>query len=86
LYFSPFAAMNSASACGRDQPNAPGGAEADVIDRGMTRMLGAPFGGRCCAIGGNLVSGSFASIRDQSRAAASGIGRAVRALFLVGHR
>src|SRR5712675_2779247 len=44
----------------------------------MIRTFGAPLGGRNCVIGGNLVSGSFASYVTRPVRGRSGIGRTVR--------
>src|SRR6185503_12706744 len=53
----------------------------------MIRTFGAPFGARSCSIGGNCVSGSFASYVINPVRAALGIGRCDRcfwsSLFMV---
>src|ERR1700745_486558 len=60
LYFSPASASFSAFGVWQGPPKAleePNPASSIRI----TSTLGAPFGGRNCSIGGNLVSESFAS-------------------------
>src|SRR6266404_311056 len=60
LYFSPVAASFSAFGVWQGPPKAL----AEPNPASSIRMIstfGAPLGGRNCSIGGNLVSGSFAS-------------------------
>ena len=60
LYFSPPAASFSAFGVWQGPPKALAEPNPASSIR-MTSTLGAPLGGRNCSIGGNLVSGSFAS-------------------------
>ena len=60
LYFSPPAASRSAVGVWHGPPNALDAPKPTSSIR-TTSTLGAPSGGRSCSIGGNVVSGSFAS-------------------------
>src|ERR1700722_19770378 len=60
LYFRPPAASFSALGVTQGPPKALADPNPASSIR-MMRTLGAPFGGRSCSIGGNLLSGSFAS-------------------------
>ena len=60
LNFSPPAASISALGVWHGPPKALDAPNPTSSIR-MTSTLGAPLGGRNCSIGGNLVSGSFAS-------------------------
>src|SRR3984893_4941761 len=77
LYFSPAAASFSAFGVWQGPPKAleePNPASSIRI----TSTLGAPLGGRNCSIGGNLVSGSFASYVIRPVRGGSGMGRTLR--------
>ena len=60
LYFSPFAARRSAVGVEQGPPNALDEPKPASSSR-TTSTFGAPAGGRNGSIGGNEVSGSFAS-------------------------
>ena len=60
LYLRPFAARRSAVGVEHGPPNADDAAKPTSSIRTI-RMFGAPSGGRSGSIGGNAVSGSFAS-------------------------
>src|SRR5246127_1219900 len=73
LYLSPPAASFSAFGVWHGPPKAldePNPASS----RRMISTLGAPFGGGNCSIGGNLVSGSFASYVIRPVRCGEGIG------------
>src|ERR1700733_3505485 len=86
LYFRPFAASFSAFGVWHGPPNALAEPNPASSSR-MSRTLGAPLGGRSCSIGGNFVSGSFASKVIKPRRVVFGIGRWERcfrsSLFMV---
>ena len=75
--FSPLFASRSAFGVGMGPPNALEAPKPQSSIR-MTSTLGAPFGGRSGSIGGNAVSGSFASYVVRPTCCASGIGRIER--------
>src|ERR1700726_1688158 len=80
LYFSPTAGSFSAFGVWQGPPKAleePNPASSIRI----TSTLGAPVGGRNCSIGGNLVSGSFASYVISPVRSGVGIGRCERCLL-----
>src|ERR1700730_3279251 len=80
LYFSPAAASFSAFGVWQGPPKAleePNPASSIRI----TSTLGACVGGRNCSIGGNLVSGSFASYVISPVRSGGGIGRCERCLL-----
>src|SRR3954464_3373405 len=93
LYLRPSRASRSAVGVRHGPPNALD-APKPTSSRRTTRTLGAPLGGRGGTIGGNFVSGSFASYVVRVTDFRSGIGRIsrgielfaaiVRSLFLVG--
>ncbi len=60
LYFNPLAASRSATGVAHGPPNALDAPNPTSSSR-ITSTFGAPFGGRSGSIGGNEVSGSFAS-------------------------
>ena len=60
VYFNPPAASFSAAGVWQGPPKALAEPKPASSMR-MISTLGAPSGGRNCSIGGNLVSGSFAS-------------------------
>src|SRR5262245_16898800 len=78
MYLSPPAASRSAFGVWQGPPKALDEPKPASSIR-ITRMLGAPFGGRSWAIGGYFVSGSFASYVTKPVRGGSGIGRCVRA-------
>src|SRR5207245_10744967 len=77
LYFSPAAASFSAFGVLQGPPKALAEPNPASSIR-MSSTLGAPLGGRNCSIGGNLVSGSFASYVIRPVRCGVGIGRCER--------
>src|SRR3954466_11860592 len=78
LYRSPPAASRSAVGVWQGPPNALEAPKPTSSSR-MTRTFGAPGGGSRGSIGGNAVSGSFASYVVRPGDAVSGIGSVARA-------
>src|SRR5450432_4566786 len=74
LYLRPPAARRSAVGVWQGPPKALDEPKPASSIR-ITRMLGAPFGGRSCSIGGFLVSGSLASYVIRPVRGRAGIGR-----------
>src|SRR5438270_10838985 len=80
LYFKPPAASFSAFGVWQGPPKALDDPNPASSIRTI-RTLGAPFGGRNCSIGGNLVSGSFESNVISLAGGRSAIGRWVLDVF-----
>jgi len=77
LYFRPFDARRSAVGVLHGPPNALAAPKPQSSIRTIS-TLGAPFGGRSGWIGGNVVSGSFASYVVSPTCGRSGIGSTSR--------
>ena len=75
--FRPVAASRSAFGVGQGPPNVLD-APKPMSSSKMTSTLGAPSGGRSGSIGGNAVSGSFASYVVRLGFARLGMGNTVR--------
>ncbi len=77
VYFSPLEASRSAFGVAITPPNALD-APKPTSSMSTTRTFGAPSGGRSCVIGGNDVSGSFASYVVSPTGVVSGMGKTSR--------